>query len=94
MGFLQQDVFKKDWDQLIEDILLAKICNMNYYRLTQRPVQPEIYEYCDKLGMMTQTDLPLFGGLRPNKWAEAVKQAEEMERLVRSHACNIIFEQI
>ncbi len=90
MGFMQQDVFKKDWDQLIEDILLAKICNMNYYRLTQRPVQPEIYEYCDKLGMMTQTDLPLFGGLRPNKWAEAVKQAEEMERLVRSHPCNIM----
>ncbi len=90
MGFMQQDVFKKDWDQLIDDILLAKICNMNYYRFTQRPVQPEIYEYCDKLGMMTQTDLPLFGGLRPNKWAEAVKQAEEMERLVRSHPCNIM----
>lgn len=90
MGFMQQDVFRKDWDQLIDDILLAKICNMNYYRLTQRPVQPEIYEYCDKLGMMTQTDLPLFGGLRPNKWAEAVKQAEEMERLVRSHPCNIM----
>jgi hypothetical protein len=90
MGFMQQDVIQKDWDQLIDDILLAKICNMNFYRLTQRPVQPEIYEYCDKLGMMTQTDLPLFGGLRPNQWAEAVKQAEEMERLVRSHPCNIM----
>lgn len=90
MGFMQQDVFRKDWDQLIDDILLAKIANMNFYRLTQRPVQPEIYEYCDKLGMMTQTDLPLFGGLRPNKWAEAVKQAEEMERLVRSHPSNIM----
>jgi len=40
--------------------------------------------------MMTQTDFPLFGGLRTNKWAEAVKQAEEMERLVRSHPCNIM----
>ena len=90
MGFMQQDVFQKNWDQLIDDILLAKIANMNFYRLTQRPVQPEIYEYCDKLGMMTQTDLPLFGGLRPNKWAEAVKQAEEMERLVRSHPSNIM----
>ncbi len=90
MGFMQQDVFQKDWDQLIDDILLAKIANMNFYRLTQRPVQPEIYEYCDKLGMMTQTDLPLFGALRPNQWAEAVKQAEEMERLVRSHPCNIM----
>ena len=31
-------------DQLIEDILIAKLCNMNYYRITQRPVQDEIYE--------------------------------------------------
>ncbi|GAB3655896.1 hypothetical protein GCM10028791_27350 [Echinicola sediminis] len=90
MGFLQQDVFKQDFDQLIDDILLAKICNMNFLRLTQRPVQPEIYEYADKLGIMLQTDLPLFGGLRYNKWAEAVKQAEEMERLVRSHPSNIM----
>jgi len=90
MGFLQVDVKNKNWGQLIDDILLAKICNMNFLRLTQRPVQPEIYEYCDKLGLMTQTDLPLFGGLRPNKWAEAVKQAEEMERLVRSHPSNIM----
>ena len=59
MGFMQVDVKNKDWDQLIDDILLAKICNLNFLRLTQRPVQPEIYEYCDKLGLMTQTDLPL-----------------------------------
>jgi beta-galactosidase/beta-glucuronidase len=70
--------------------LLAKITNMNYLRMTQMPVQQEVYEYCDKLGMMTQTDLPLFGVLRRNKWAEAVRQAHEMERLVRSHPCNIM----
>lgn len=90
MGFLQQDVFKKEMEQLRDDILLAKICNMNFLRFTQRPVQAEIYEYCDKLGLMTQTDLPLFGGLRTNQWAECVKQAEEMERLVRNHPCNIM----
>ncbi len=90
MGFMQVDVKNKNWDQLIDDILLAKICNMNFLRLTQRPVQPEIYEFCDKLGLMLQTDLPLFGGIRPNKWAEAVKQAEEMERLVRNHPSNIM----
>jgi len=90
MGFLQQDVFKKDWEQLKEDILLAKIANLNFIRLTQRPVQPEIYEYADKLGIMLQTDLPLFGSLRPNLFAEAIKQAGEMERLVRSHPSNII----
>ncbi len=63
---------------------------MNFLRLTQRPVQPEVYEYCDRLGLMTQTDLPLFGCLRRNQFSEAVRQAEEMERLVRGHPCNIM----
>ena len=90
MGFLQQDVFKKDWDQLIDDILLAKACNMNFLRLTQRPVEPEIYEYCDKLGLMVQNDFPTFGGIRYNKWDECVKQATEMERLVRNHPSVIL----
>jgi hypothetical protein len=43
---------------------------------------------------MTQTDLPLFGCLRYNKLAEAVRQVEEMERLVRGHACNIMISYI
>jgi len=94
MGFEQQDVIKGDWDQLIDDILLAKICYMNYWRLTQRPVQEEVYDYCDRLGLMTQTDLPLFGVLRRNKFCEAVKQSEEMERLVRSHPCNVMISYI
>ncbi len=45
-------------------------------------------------GLMTQTDLPLFGCLRYNKFAEAVRQTEEMERLVRGHACNIMISYI
>jgi hypothetical protein len=90
MGHEQQCVFKKDWEQLISDILLAKICNMNFLRINQRPVQQEVYDYCDKLGLMTQTDLPLFGVLRRNQFVEAVRQAGEMEHLVRSHPCNII----
>ncbi len=90
MGFEQQDVIKGDFDQLCDDILLAKICNMNFLRLTQRPVQSEIYEMCDKLGLMTQTDLSLFGFLPRKQFCEAVRQAEEMERLVRSHPCNIM----
>ncbi len=90
MGNMQQCVFKKNWNQLRDDILLAKICNMNFFRITQRPVQPEIYEYCDMLGMMTQTDLPYFGQVRKSRFAEGVKQAEEMERLVRSHPCSIM----
>ena len=90
MGFEQQDVFQHDLPRLIDDILLAKICHMNFLRLTQRPVQPEVYEYCDRLGLMTQTDLPLFGCLRFNKFAEALRQVEEMERLIRAHPCNVM----
>lgn len=85
MGHLQQCVMNGDFEQLIEDILIAKLCNMNYYRLTQRPVQEEIYDYMDMLGMMNQSDLPLFSFLRRNQAMEAVKQAGEMEHLLRSH---------
>ncbi len=85
MGHMQQCVMKGDFRQLIDDILIAKLANMNYYRFTQRPVQEEIYFYCDMLGMMNQTDLPLFGYLRKNQTCEAVRQAAEMERLIRSH---------
>ncbi len=90
MGFEQQDVLRGDFEQLIDDILLAKLCNMNFLRLTQRPVQDEIYRYCDMLGLMTQSDLPLFGCMRRNKFAEGVRQAEEMERMVRNHPCNTV----
>ncbi|HWS00550.1 MAG TPA: glycoside hydrolase family 2 TIM barrel-domain containing protein, partial [Prolixibacteraceae bacterium] len=90
MGFEQQDVKQKNWNQLRDDILLAKLCNMNYLRFTQRPVQAEVYDYCDRLGMLNQTDLPLFGVMRRNKFAEVIKQAEEMERLVRKHPSTIL----
>jgi hypothetical protein len=90
MGFEQQDVLRKNFDQLRDDILLAKICHMNFLRLTQRPVQPDVYAFCDRLGLMTQTDLPLFGVLRRSQFAEAVRQAGEMERLIRAHPCNVM----
>jgi hypothetical protein len=90
MGFEQLDVSNGDFEQLISDILMAKICNMNYFRLTQRPVQDEVYEYCDMLGMMTQTDLPLFSVMRRSKFCEGVRQAEEMARIVRKHPSNIM----
>lgn len=90
MGHEQQCVMKEDWAQLRDDLLLAKIANMNFLRLTQRPVQSEVYELCDRIGLMVQTDLPLFGVLRRNQLCEAVRQAEEMERLIRSHPSNIL----
>lgn len=94
MGHEQQCVMKKDFDQLRNDILLARLCNMNYIRFTQRPVQSEVYDMCDKLGMLNQADFPLFGSIRRNKFAEAVKQAEEFERLVRKHPSTIIISYI
>lgn len=90
MGFEQQDVLRKDYDQLIEDILLAKIANMNFWRITQRPVQEEIYDYCDRLGLMIQTDFPTFGCIKINQYCEVLRQTEEMEKLVRAHPCCII----
>ncbi len=90
MGHLQLCVIRNDFDQLIEDILIAKYSNMNYFRITQRPVQREIYEYCDMLGMMVQTDFPLFGQLPKSQIYEAARQVGEMERHIRRHPCVIM----
>jgi beta-galactosidase/beta-glucuronidase len=40
MGHEQQCVMKRDWEQLRDDILLAKICHMNFLRLTSDPCNP------------------------------------------------------
>lgn len=90
MGFEQQDVLRGDMDMLLYDMLMAKACNMNFLRLTQRPVQHEIYDLCDTIGLMIQTDLPLFTVMRRTKFAEGIRQAEEMERLIRSHPSCIL----
>ncbi len=90
MGHLQQCVIKEDYEQLIDDILIAKLAHLNYYRITQRPVQEEIYKYFDMLGMMHQCDFPLFGYLRRNQFSEALRQVAEMERLIRSHPSSIM----
>lgn len=90
MGFEQQCVMQENYEQLLDDMLLAKLANMNFLRLTQRPVQEEIYELCDRIGLMIQTDLPLFGTVRINQMAETIRQAGEMEHLIRSHPCCIL----
>lgn len=91
MGYEQLDVMRGDLGQLVDDLLLGKACHMNFLRITQRPVQEEIYEHCDRLGILVQTDLPLFGYLRRSQFHEGVRQAGEMERLIRSHpACVLV----
>ncbi|MCQ2770778.1 MAG: hypothetical protein MJ236_03145 [Clostridia bacterium] len=94
MGYEQLDVYRDDKDQLIYDMLMAKACNMNFLRITQRPVQKEIYEICDRLGILIQTDLPLFTNVRRTKFAEVVRQAEEMEKLIRPYASTILISYI
>lgn len=75
---------------LIDDILLSKAAHMNFWRLTQRPVQREVYNCCDRLGLMTQTDLPLFGKVRHHLTAEVARQAGAMERFICHHPCNVV----
>ncbi len=81
----QRKVFLKDYEGLLRGYMLAKIGNVNYFRITQRPVQKEIYDLCDRLGLLVQTDFPAFGVMRKNTVTEAIKQAQEMEHLIRSH---------
>lgn len=90
MGHEQQCVLHGDLDQLRDDILIAKLGGLNFLRITQRPVQKEIYEACDALGMMVQTDLPLFGKVARTQFSECVRQAAAMERLIRPHPSCIL----
>lgn len=39
---------------------------------------------------MTQTDLPFCAYLHRNQFAEAARQAGEMERHVRAHPCKVV----
>ena len=94
MGNFEVPVMKGDEQQLIEDILIAKLAHMNFFRLTQSPEQPEVYDMCDRLGMMVQTDLPLFGQLRRPQLEEAIREVGEMEKLVRNHPSNIMISYI
>lgn len=90
MGFLQRDVMAHDWEQLTDDLLLAKLTNMNFIRTTQRIVQKEVYEYADRLGMMMQADLPLFAYINQKQYTEILKQAGNIERVLRNHPSVIL----
>lgn len=90
MGHIDNAAIRKDFDRLRDDILLAKIANMNFFRITQHIAPPEVYEYMDMLGLMAQSDLPMFGVVRRNLVPEVLRQAEAMERIVRKHPSNVI----
>lgn len=90
MGNFQLDVYRQDWKQLEDDILLAKITRMNFLRCTQTAMPPEFYDYCDRLGFMNQSDLPLFSKISHKQVPEALRQTVELARLVRAHPSNIM----
>ena len=90
MGHLPLCVMRGDYEQLIDDILIAKVANLNFYRMTQRPVHDEIYTYFDMLGMLCQSDFPLFSYLKPSAVGEALKQVREMELHTRNHPCVVV----
>jgi hypothetical protein len=90
MGHEQLCVIAGDLEQLLDDLLIYKMAGINYIRFTQRPVEHEVLELCDALGLMAQADLPLFKNLRRNQFNEAVRQTSEMERFVRRHPCVVM----
>lgn len=90
MGNLMQCVMRKDFDRLRDDILLAKIAGMTFWRMTQQPCQEEVFDYFDQLGMLSQCDMPCFNGYRKDCVDEVLPQFEELIRLVRNHPCNAL----
>ena len=90
MGNLMQCVIRNDMDQLRDDILLAKIAGMTFWRMTQQPCQPEVYDYFDKLGLLAQTDMPAFNGYRKDAVEEVKPQFVELMKLVRNHPSNAV----
>ncbi|MEN8120276.1 MAG: sugar-binding domain-containing protein [Bacteroidota bacterium] len=90
MGNIMQCVMRKDYKQLIDDILLAKIANNNFWRMTQQPCQQEAYEYFDKLGLMAQSDMPSFHYIPYEKREEYLRQTGALIRMVRSHPSNSV----
>lgn len=90
MGFLQKSVMAHDWERLTDDLLLAKLTNINFIRTTQRIVPKEVYEYADRVGMMMQADLPLFAYINQKQYTEILKQAGNIERVLRNHPSVIL----
>ena len=85
MGNFEREMLKGNMDQVIEDLLIFKLANCNFMRFTQRPAASEIYDLADQVGLLIQSDLPLFAQIRSDLASEAVKQAAEMERHIRTH---------
>jgi hypothetical protein len=90
MGHEQRAIFDGKPEQVVTDLSIARLAHLNYLRITQRPVQKDFYDLCDRFGMMVQADLPMFSFVRRHMGEEMLRQAGELERLVRGHASVVI----
>ena len=90
MGHLPKAVMDGDDERLLDDIMIAKVAGLNFFRMTQRPVFTKIYDYFDMTGTLCQSDFPLFSYLKYSALGEATKQVDEMEKLTRNHPSVII----
>ena len=67
------------------DVALMRQSYYNMIRVHAHVDRPELYDLCDRAGIMIWQDFPLQGGYRPEIEAEAVAQARDMVRLLGSH---------
>ena len=90
MGHLPRAVMDGDDERLLDDIMIAKVAGLNFFRMTQRPVFKKIYDFFDMTGMLCQSDFPLFSYLKYSALGEATKQIDEMEKLTRNHPSVVV----
>lgn len=86
-----ESAIKNDREQIIYDILLAKLTNCNYLRIAQEICPQIVYDYCDMLGILVQADFPLSFSVPKQIIPEAVRQAGAMAEMLRNHPSVIMF---
>ena len=83
----------RQYEEIIDDLLLLKAANCNFIRLHGCQYQPVIYHYCDMLGMLAQQD----HGLGNSELGKDVpdclyEQTAAMARLTRNHPSMVMVE--
>jgi beta-mannosidase len=68
-----------------QDVARMRQSYYNLIRVHAHVDRPELYDLCDRAGIMIWQDFPLQGGYQPEIESEAVAQAREMVQLLGSH---------
>jgi beta-mannosidase len=69
----------------VKDVAMMRQSYYNMIRVHAHVDRPELYDLCDRAGIMIWQDFPLQGGYLPSIEADAVSQAKDMVRLLGSH---------